>query len=630
MLFGRRGRRIAAVLVCAATPLGCTATGSAGTRDGGAVDEPDAHTTIQVTMNANDPSGSGDNTEETYLNVNTVAAATFGKLFSLPVDGDQYAQPLYAGGLTFKDGTTRNVVFAATSNDSVYAFDADKAGAPIWKVNVGTPSPMPNDYVGNTTTSVTGCKTMNRFINELGVSAGPVLDPATGTLYVLAVDVDSSTTIPNWSCVHTDATKANYCQPYTCTAPTFRYRLHALDLLTGADKVDPVTVQGSVAGSGGGTDGQGQIAFNSMTQFARVGLLLSNGNVYFAFASYSDLDVYHGWIFAYDAATLKQVGQFCDTSDGTLGGIWQSGRSLLSDGTYIYAVTGNGTFDANVTGGHDYGDSVIKLKPDLTEVVDYFSPYLTDYQSYDFLTAWDDDLGSAGATMIPGTTLLLATGKLGNGYLLDRSNLGQWNSGSDKVVQKIRLTWKTTKTSCTDGVSESIVNSTPVVWAGPDATRLYVWGSLDDLRAYVLDKNGQFSSQGVCFCSTEWQVAGPNDTIANLPADPPCGVTDSKSSSPATLGGGALSISSNGKERGTGVLWATHALSGNTYGMSSPGVIEAYDATDVSTPIWSSATKASDGFGNWAKFTPPTIANGKVYVPTFSKQLFVYGLLAKP
>jgi hypothetical protein len=150
---------------------------------------------------------------------------------------------------------------------------------------------------------------------------------------------------------------------------------------------------------------------------------------------------------------------------------------------------------------------------------------------------------------------------------------------------------------------------------------------VDYLREYALDKNGQFSSQGVCFCSPNWQVP-LNDTIVNLPADPPCGVTDSEGTEATTQGGGALSVSSNGTQAGTGILWATHAPVGNPYAMSSSGVVEAYDATDVSTPIWSSATKASDGLGNWAKFAPPTVANGKVYVPTFSNQLVVYGLLA--
>lgn len=596
--------------------------------DHGPVVEPDAHPVVNVTMNANDPSGSGANTQETYLNVKSVTEATFGKLFTATVDGDQYAQPLYAGGLKITNGaatTTTNVVFAATSNDSVYAFNAD-TGAQIWKTSVGTPSPMPNPYVGNyvlasNSNQVATCQGTARFIRELGVTSTPVLDPATGTLYVLALDVDStaSAMIPGWTCIYADSTQANYCQTYTCNAPTFRYKLHALDVLTGAEKLGgPVVIEGSVPGTGSESDA-GILSFDTMRQFARASLLLAkNGNIYLAFAGYSDIPPYHGWVFAYDAATLKQTGAFCDSPAGDSAGIWQSGRSLLSDGTYVYVVTGNGTFTAGMPSGQDYGDSVLKLNTDLTQVADYFSPYLSNFEGMNYLYDWDGDLGSAGSTLIPGTTLILATGKEGNGYLLDTANLGKWNPTSDKIVQKVRLAWQPSNPVCD---AEVKVFSTPVAWTGPDATHVYIWAMQDNLREYTLDNNGQFSSQGLCFCPN-W----PPGTDG--PPDPPCGVDHSQNQEPSTWGGGALSISSNGTASGTGLLWATYAPTGNPNNQIDPGVLEAYDATSVTKPIWSSATNAArDTSGSWAKFTPPTIANGKVYVPTFSNQLVVYGLL---
>jgi hypothetical protein len=614
-------------------PLACSG-GSTSPADAGPVNEPDAHPAVVVSMNANDPSGSGTNPNETYLNVNNVNPDHFGKLFSFAVDGDQYAQPLYAGNVAQKDGSKKNVVFVATSHDSVYAFDADAAsGTPLWKVSVGTPSPIPNPYVANNLSSVAACQGTTFFIRELGVTATPYLDVASGTLYVLALDVDSSTLIKDWTCIHADPTQGNYCQQYACSAPTFQYRLHALDITTGAEKTgSPVTVEGSMAGSGSESQG-GQVPFDSMRSFERTSLLEAYGNIYFAFAGYSDNPPYHGWIFAYDAKTLKKAGQFCDTLDGDQAGIWQSGRSLLSDGKgSVYAVTGNGTFDINHS-GHDYADSILKLKSDLSDVSDYFSPFLSAYQGnaqYNFLSNWDDDLGSAGATMIPGTTLLLASGKLGNGYLVDTGNLGKWNPSSDKIVQKIRMAWKTNKTSCTDGVSEAFVYGTPVIWSGADGTHLYVWASNDYLRDYLLDSNGQFSTQGVCFCATDWEVAGPAGQVDIQVPDPPCGAPESESSGASIYGGGALSTSSNGKEAGSGIVWATHSTGGNPNGAPSPGALEAYDATQVGTPLWSSDTNATrDGLGNWAKFTPPTIANGKVYAPTFSGQLVVYGLLSK-
>jgi hypothetical protein len=589
-------------------------------------------------MNANDPTGSGANTRETYLNVTNVTVSRFGKLFSLPVDGDVYAQPLYWGGLKLKGAS--NVVFVATSNDSVYAFDADKvvdgdagSASPLWKVSVGTPERMPSSYVGNDTSSPLNCASSLVFINELGVTSTPYLDVATSTLYVLALDVDSSALVSNWTCIHNDPSQSNYCESYTCSAPTFRYKLHALDARTGAEKLGgPITVEGKVTGSGAESV-NGVLAFDTMRAFPRAGLLEAYGNVYVAFSGYSDIPPYHGWVFAYDAKTLAKVGQFCDSPEGEQAGIWQSGRSLLSNGRddSVYVVTGNGTFNVH-TGGRDYGDSVLRLASDLSKVDDYFSPFLSDYDDTNFLSVWDDDLGSAGAAMIPGTTLLLASGKLGNGYLLDTADLGKNAPTGDRVVQKVRMTWQTDKHGCADGVNEALIFGTPVVWTGLDGTHVYVWAMNDYLRDYLLDGSGRFRSEGVCFC-TVWPVVGPDSEEVDVEvSDPPCGVPNGESQSAALYGGAALSVSSNGKEKGTGIVWATRSVRGNANGRSSPGVLEAYDATDVSTtqPIWSSATKpARDGLGNWAKFAPPTVANGKVYVPTFSDQVVVYGLLGE-
>jgi hypothetical protein len=595
----------------------------------------DAGASLYVTMNAYDPAGSGANTREAILDVANVGSPSFGALFTRAVDGDQYAQPLYAQGVRLAGGVTKNVVYVATSNDSVYAFDADDpaAATPLWKVSVGTPSPVPNRFVANNNASVADCKRFNNFIRELGVTSTPALDPATGTLYVLAADVDDTVGVKGWTCTYRDPGAANYCETYPCTAPLYRTRLHALDATTGAERPgSPVDVTGSVPGSGAGSV-SGTIPFDSMQSFARTGLLLAYGNVYFGATGYGDAGVYHGWVFAYDAATLAQVGVFNDTTQGEKGGIWQSGRSVISDGLgYVYVVTGNGTFTAG-NGGSDYGDSVIKLRADLSAVVDYFSPFLSEYDgnpAYNLLFNWDDDLGSAGATLIPGTTLLLATGKLGNGYVLDTGNLGKWSPTADHVAQEVRLAWKTNKVSCDDGVTQAAVNGTPVVWTGPDGTHVYVWAAYDYLRDYLLDGSAKFASEGVCFCASDWVVSGPGGPLTIDVPDPACGVPNSEGTVAALGVGGALSVSSSGARAGTGILWVTHATSGRPGTAAAPGVIEAYDATNVHTPLWSSATNAArDGIGEWAKYAPPIVANGKVYVPTFSNKLVVYGLSAE-
>jgi hypothetical protein len=251
-----------------------------------------------------------------------------------------------------------------------------------------------------------------------------------------------------------------------------------------------------------------------------------------------------------------------------------------------------------------------------------------------FPADWDDDFGSAGPATIPGTTMALVSGKMGYGYLVDMANMGKWSPSMDNVVQKVRLVWRSTTTAC--GAVESWVLDAPVAWAGPDGTHVYVWSTEDYLRDYLHDDNGKFTTgSSPCFCNP-WLVTGTTGPI-DLPSDPPCAVPHSEGSvaGPYLSGGGALAVSSYGKAPGTGVLWATYADPTSTANGSddehyrTPGIVAAFDATDVSKPIWTSQDDATrDGLGNWAKFSPPTIANGKAYVGTFSNELVVYGLLA--
>jgi hypothetical protein len=580
---------------------------------------------VTVAMNANDPSGSGANTEEVQLDVENVAGSAFGRLFVRSVDGDQSAQPLYAGGLTFADGSKKNVVYVATSHDSVYAFDADEASAsePIWHVSVGESIPLPNPWFGRKTVKSECKANAVAPFREAGITATPVLDRATLTLYVLALEEDDTQMIPDQTCLGADPKAANYCMTYSCSTPTIEYRLHALDMLTGAEKPgSPVVVEGSVAGKGS-LSKDGIVPFNTPQAFARTGLLLAFGNVYFATASYGDIEPYHGWTFAYDATTLKQVGVFCDTPGGSQGGIWQSGRSLLSDGTSLYVITGNGTFDVN-NGGTDYGDSALRLDPTLHDVLDYFSPFFSDYDGVNILEKIDSDLGAAGALLIPNTTLMLASGKSGTGYVIDTGNMGKFHETGDQIAQEIRLTWHPTKKSCGDKVPGSEVHGSPTYWQGPDGLHVFVWGAGDYLRDYLLDANGRFSSKGICFCKAPYTYLTGNEVSVS---DPPCGVTQSENNETGGQTGGITSVSSNGARSGTGIVWASYSSDGMTNPTRTTGTLQAYDATDVTTAIWSSKSDAAaHGSWSWAKYTPPTIANGKVYLPTFSKELIVYGL----
>jgi hypothetical protein len=600
--------------------------------DASDVGEPDAHPVVEVTMNANDLGGSGANTEETFLNIENVNVDQFGRLFTLPVDGDQFAQPLYMGGLKMGDGKTHNVVFVSTENDTVFAFDADTPGDPLWKTSVGTAVPIPNEWFAVVMAPQAACEGQTFNMREVGITGTPVIDPTTQTLYVVALHEDTTKMVAGQTCVNIDPTQSSYCTVYDCTEPTFEFRLHALDLVTGAERTgSPVIVSATVDGTGWVSQG-GKIAFDARQNLQRVSLLLDYGTLYFTMASYADIGFYHGWVFAYDAATLTQKAVLNTTPNGEQGGIWMSGRHMLSDHNgSVYLVTGNGTFDPNMNGGVDYGDSVLRLDEATLAVSDWFSPFLSDYDGQNFLEKFDDDLGSAGATLIPNTTLLLASGKTGKGYVVDTANLGHLDPNGDKIVQEIRMTWPYDRTGCAEPPGNSLVYSTPTVWQGPDGTHVYVWGSSDYLRDYLLDGNGLFTSKGICFCEAGYQIAESTGDYTINVADPPCGVVQTQSPDYVFGGltGGTMSVSSNGKEKGTGIVWATRPVTGDATHHTLPGYMEAFDATYLTKPLWTSQMNAArDNFGNWAKFTPPTIANGKVYVPTQSNQLVVYGLLA--
>src|ERR1051326_7377431 len=368
----------------------------------------------------NDPARTGQNLNETVLTLANVNAETFGKLFTYSVDGYFYTQPLYVADVPIPGRGVHNVVYLATQHDSVYAFDADSNqgdnAAPLWHVSFIDPAAgittMPQSDLG-----------LNDFTQaEIGVTGTPVVDPTTGTLFVVAKTKERR------------GTTTGYFQ-----------RLHALDLSTGKEKFGgPVEIQASVRGTGAGHDSAGQIAFDPFYEFQRPGLLLDDGVVYVAFASAGDLGPYHGWVIGYDAHTLEQVRTFNDTPNGAGGGLWMSGAALAADAAgNIYCITGNGKFDAN-TGGADFGDTFLKLAPTGGDLVvsDYFTPY-----NQAALDATDGDLGSGGTLLLPDSAggeahphLLIGCGKQGIIYLLDRDQMGHYRSTDDRqIVQSVNL-----------------------------------------------------------------------------------------------------------------------------------------------------------------------------------------------
>ena len=511
-----------------------------------------------VTTQHNDAARTGANLDEVVLTTTNVNVSQFGKLFERAVDDEIYAQPLYVEGVNIPGVGVRNVVYVATNNDSVYAFDADDpaATAPLWRVNYTNPAagivPVSRTDVGQ------ACGTYVDFAGNIGIGGTPVIDPLSQTMYFVTRTKESG---------------------------TFVQRLHAIDVRNGTERPgSPQVIQASVIGTGDGRDAQGNIAFNAKTQNQRAGLLLVNGTVYIAWASYCDQGPYHGWILGYDAASLQQVMVHNTTPDGGLGGIWQSGGGLSADSSgYLYALTGNGSFNGDV-GGRNFGNSFIKVSP-TGALVDWFTPF-----NWSFLNATDEDLGIQNALLIPNTSLIVGGGKEGVMYLLDRNNLGHFRSGNNgQIVQSFQAS------------SAARMNGAPVYWDSPTyGPAIYVWPAGDPLKVFRL-------------------VGGLFTTPASA---------QSSALAAAGMPGGMLSISANGGTAGTGILWATLSRAGDANHTPQPGILRAYDAGNVTRELWNSQQNATrDTLGNFSKFSPPTVANGKVFVASLSNKLVVYGLL---
>ncbi|HZP83263.1 MAG TPA: chitobiase/beta-hexosaminidase C-terminal domain-containing protein, partial [Chthonomonadaceae bacterium] len=505
---------------------------------------------VSVLTQHNDNARTGANLQETLLTTQNVNTAQFGKLFARAVDGQIYAQPLYLSNVNI-GGKQRNVVFVATLHNTVYAFDADApdASAPLWQINLGTSVDILTAFGS----------AMKEIDKEIGIVGTPVLSPETGLLYVVAATQDAN-------------------------GGPYHQLLYALNIYTGQPmKGSPIEIAGSVNGKGAGSSG-GVLAFNPLKHLQRSALLLLNGVVYITFCSHGDQGPYHGWVFAYDAATLEQAGIFCTTPDGTQGGIWMSGQGPAADADgHLYLMTGNGSFNADQTTGRDYGDSFLKLRlEDSTfQVLDSFTPY-----NQAVLSAGDTDLGSSGPALLPGTPLIVGGGKDGFLHLIDRTAMGGYNSlDNSQIVQSFKAT-------------NGHIHGSPVYWNGPNGPMIYLWGENDALKAFRL----------------------VNGVFATTPA------FRSAMYAPRGMPGGMLAISANGSTAGTGILWASLPFSGDANMQTQPGLLRAFDASTL-TELWNSRQNAArDDLGNFAKFCCPTIANGKVYLATFSNQLVVYGL----
>jgi hypothetical protein len=485
----------------------------------------------------------GQTTAETTLTPGNVNVNTFGKRMTFSVDGQIYAQPLYVPNLTV-NGQPHNVVIVATEHDSVYAFDADSTdpvAGQLWHINYLTN--------GATTPSNTDVN-CNDTIPEMGITGTPVIDPATNIMYVVAFTKENG----------------NYVN-----------RLHAIDITTGQDAAS-IKIQANVSG----------VSFDALHERQRAGLLLANGKVYIAWGSFCDHDPYHGWLmsYSYDATAkqLNQVNVFNDSPDSDKGGIWGAGGAIAADNSNpanIYFISGNGTFNKNA-GGHSYGDSVVKLDSNLN-VLDYFTPF-----NQQCLDAVDADFGSSGPLLEPTHNVIVAAGKEGRIFVINRSNMGKYNTIANVCSNQGRTDVDNVMQESGPAQIGGLFN-TPTYWNNGTNEYVYLASVNRSTGAYKLNSNGTFSS----FTPT------------------------SKTPESFSFTGGNLVVSGNGTSNG--ILWTLDA-NGPT--------LRAYDASNLGKELYNSNQYPDrDALGGFVKFTTPIIANGEVFVPG-STSLTIYGAVS--
>jgi len=497
----------------------------------------------QMTTSQYDNARTGAYLNETQLTPQNVNPKQFGKLFTLKVDGDVYAQPLFLAGVQIPGKGRHDVVFIATEHDSVYAFDAyGNPSTPLWQVS----------FLKDGASTISAREVECPFIvPEVGITSTPVMDAKSGTLYVLA---------------RTEQT--HY------LTRDFHQKLHALAVTTGVEKFGgPTEIHATVRGQGNGSSG-GNLAFEPLRENPRAALLLANGTVYLSWASSCDVGPYHGWIMAYDAHTLQQKAVWNASPDADDSGIWASdtGPAADKDGN-VYVATGNGLFDA-AGGGHNYGDTFLKLNGQTLKPVDYFAPY-----NVRELDANDGDLGSGGPMLLPDQPgphphLAVVGGKDPLIYVLDRDHLGHYRAaGNTQAAQTIPTV---------GGIYGSMA-----YWNH----HVYVLSSGDALRDYAV-ADGKLTPK-----------AASSFKFADHAATP--------------------AVSANGDRNG--IVWVVSSKGWNS--PSRTAVLHACDAANIGHELYNTdQNSARDRAGSALRFNMPTIVNGHVYVGA-KGEVDVYGLL---
>jgi len=501
----------------------------------------------------NDRQRTGWNNQETALTPSTVASTSFQKLATVTLDEQVDAQPLYVARQPISGKGVHDTVYVATENNSIYAVDAHTGNILLHR-NFGLPVPL---------SAIPGGCPNN--VRSVGINSTPVIDPASGTLYVLTYNYG--------------------------TGKRSTFRLNALDITTGAQKFGgPVTINASVPGTNSESVNGVVTLTTSCTQ--RAALLLANNSIYIGFGN-----CHSGWLLAYNASTLAQTGVFNSSPNlngegkyGGAGGVWMSGGGPVADSAgNIYISTGNGPWDSQTS----FADSVLKFSATL-QLEDYFTP-----AEYQFMNCDDADLAAGGLMLIPGTSELVAGGKMGIMHVLNTASLGREQAGNAGALQNLWFEGDISapySTSCTDSSGTHTTNVSSYEIFGTSA---YFNGSVylgieptgtnvpSGIRQFTLSGGmlspGPYTSQGI---------------LLNTPGSTPF-------------------ISANGTSNG--VLWMLdpgHPLQNAGAYAPTSAVLRAYDTNNLSTELYDSSANSGDMAGYGLKFTSPVVGNGKVYITT--------------
>ena len=556
------------------------------------------HSQTDVLTQHNDVNRTGWNPNETILNTSNVTPTNFGLLYKYTVDDQIFAQPLIVSGINVTDPIThtqvaRNLLIVVTVKNTMYAFDADDGTLdPYWQINFTPAGEIPPNnqdihagLCGFTYTDFTQAANGLGQDGSFGTVGTPVIDKATNTIYFVSRyrDLNVDNALPG-SPGHTfDA---------QWSSAGFFQQVHALDLSTGTDKfgspvlINPVTT--FVMGVGTDHNANNEIHFDPRRENQRGGLLLSNGIVYIPFAGHCDMDNYHGWLLGYKADDLsQQLVRYNATPNNERGGIWMSGAGPAADAAgNIYFAVGNGNTSSTSTSPQNMALSVVNTKPDLiNQTLTNVSWYKSSPATYNAWNQSDLDFGT-GVVLIPGTNMLVTAHKSGKLMVMPQ-NIPLPGGAFNETNPNFH--------AYDLGAGGNAQSHSSLTYFGGAITK-YIYQFSENTHVMAFPVNTATGTLGTAIQNTSVPVNG-------------------------VMEGGYSSVSSNGTDPASGILWVTQ-LTGTTL-----GTIHALKADNITQELWNSDQNPADKLGNYAKMSPPTIANGKVYVPTFTNTLNVYGLL---